>query len=293
MKIQGTSIIYFKVHDYIFFIVGFIITIIGVKKESLIFVAMGVLITVIYPIIIGIIRRNKKKSKEKLESILESISDQIKPKKYCCGLYSNNDYYRLGDMVIWQERWLSGGQEYHYKNFPNSIATEYMKKTDKQKNYNILFSIVQQRTKETKDLPDKNDIVIHLRVGDVVENNPADVITILSTYTYMDLYSQSNYTPPLSYIEDKIKKINQKDVGKLIFVAGSHIEIPTPKSCQYIEIIKRYFEIKGYNIQTRLGKKADEDFIFMCNAKYFIPSTNGGYTGLIKKMVERMGNTVL
>jgi hypothetical protein len=290
---NSKSIIYFKVHDYIFFTVGSIITIIGVKKESLIIVVVGVLITIIYPIIIGIIRINKKKLKEKWESIIESISDEITSKEYCCGLYSNNDYYRLGDMVLTKNRWKGGGEEYHYKNFPNSIATEYMKKTNKQKDYNILFSIVKEKTKETKDLPSKNDIVIHLRLGDVIEHNPADLITILSTYTYNDINSHSNYTPPLSYLEDKIKKINQKDVGKLIFVAGSHIEMPTPKSCQYIQIIKRYFESKGYNIHMRLGKKADEDFIFMCNATYYIQSTNGGYTGLIKKMVEHMGNTVL
>ena len=156
-----------------------------------------------------------------------------------------------------------------------------------------MFSFVFVSKKLTKDLPDKNDIIIHLRLGDVVENNSADVITILSTYTYRDIFSFTNYTPPLSYIKDKIKKINKKDINKLIFVAGSHIEMPTPKSCQYIEIIKRYFESKGYNVQTRLGRKADEDFIFMCNSRYFIPSTNGGYTNLIKKMVEDMGNTVL
>jgi hypothetical protein len=287
------GVIYFKVHDYILFTVGSIIVIIGVNKESLLIVGIGVLIIIIYPIIIGIVRKNKKISKQKWENIIQPISDQIKPKEYCCGLYSNNDYYRLGDMVIAKERWMNDGQEYHYKNFPNSIATEYMKKTNEQKNYNILSSIVRQRTKETKDLPDKNDIVIHLRVGDVVEDNPADVITILSTYTYKDMNSHSNYTAPLRHLEDKISKINQKDVGKLIFVAGSHIEMPTPKSCQYIEIVKRYFEGKGYNVQTRLGRKADEDFIFMCNAKYFVPSTNGGYTTLIKNMVQHMGNKVL
>jgi hypothetical protein len=287
------GVIYFKIHDYILFTVSSIIVIIGVNKESLLIVGIGLLIIIIYPIIIGIIRKNKKISKQKWENIIQPISDQIKPKEYCCGLYSNNDYYRLGDMIIAKERWNDDGQEYHYKNFPNSIATEYMKNTNKQKNYNILLSIVKQRTKETKDLPNKNDIVIHLRVGDVVEDNPADVITILSTYTYKDINSHSNYTAPLSDLDYKISKINQKDIGKLIFVAGSHIEMPTPKSCQYIEIVKRYFEDKGYNVQTRLGKKADEDFIFMCNAKYFVPATNGGYTNLIKNIVKLMGNLIL
>ena len=103
----------------------------------------------------------------------------------------------------------------------------------------------------------------------------------------------TNYTPPLEYLEDKISKISINIIRKIILVSGSHTDIKTPKSCKYIEIVKKYFEYKGYKVELRLGMNSDDDFIFMCNARYFVPSTSGEYTKLITNMVKMMGNQVL
>ena len=97
----------------------------------------------------------------------------------------------------------------------------------------------------------------------------------------------------MEYLDNKISKININKIRKIILVAGSHFDIKTPKSCKYIEIIKKYLEQKGYEVELRLGMNADTDFIFMCNARYFLPSTNGGYTKLITNIVKMMGNQVL
>jgi hypothetical protein len=273
-------IVYKKLNKYILFISGII------------------LIPICIYIII--ICRGKKKIKhpqssemmKRWENQVQSISDEIDDKE-SCSLYSNNKGYRLGDMISNSWRWKNTGQAYHYKHFPNSIATEYMKKTKEYSNYNVLFYIISERTKYTNDLPDKNDIVVHLRAGDVIEENPDDVITILSTYSYMDNNKWSNYTPPLEYLDNKISKININKIQKIILVSGSHIYSKTPKSCKYIEIVKKYFEYKGYQVELRLGMNSDDDFIFMCNAKYFVPSTSGGYTKLITNIVKMMGNQVL
>jgi hypothetical protein len=259
----------------------------------IIFMSVGLLILII-------LRRNKKKIKhpqssqmmKKWKDRVQYISDKIDDKE-SCSLYSNNKSYRLGDMISNSWRWKNNAQDYHYKNFPNSIATEYMKKTKKYSNYNLLFDIISERTKHTNDLPDKNDIIVHLRTGDVIEENQDDVITILSTYSYLNEHEHTNYAPPLEYIEDKISKISIKIIRKIILVSGSHTHTKTPKSCKYIKIIKKYFEYKGYKVELRLGMNADDDFIFMCNARYFVPSTNGGYTKLITNMVKMMGNQVL
>ena len=47
-----------------------------------------------------------------------------------------------------------------------------------------------------------------------------------------------------------------------------------------------------YDIKLRLGFTADQDFIYMCNANYFVPS-GGGYTNIIKQMVAMNGNKVI
>ncbi len=86
-------------------------------------------------LILIILRRNKKKIKhpqssqmmKKWKDRVQYISDKIDDKE-SCSLYSNNKGYRLGDMISNSWRWKNNGQDYHYKHFPNSIATEYMKK---------------------------------------------------------------------------------------------------------------------------------------------------------------------
>ena len=48
-------------------------------------------------------------------------------------------FYRLGDMIKnkrWRDR--HDGRKKHYKLFPNSIATKYMKLTDKDNDYLLL-----------------------------------------------------------------------------------------------------------------------------------------------------------
>jgi hypothetical protein len=271
-----------------------------IVRNKIYLFTLGIIIISIGFLCITNILYNKKKFKDsrssemikKWKKQIQSISDKIDDKE-SCSLYSNNKGYRLGDMISNNWRWKNNGQDYHYKHFPNSIATEYMKKTKDFSNYSILYDIVIDRTQKTNDLPDKNDIIVHLRVGDVVEKNSDDVITILATYSYFTENKFSNYTPPLEYIEDKISKINIKIIRKIILVSGSHTHTKTPKSCKYIKIIKKYFEYKGYKVELRLGMNADDDFIFMCNARYFVPSTNGGYTKLITNIVKMMGNQVL
>ena len=118
-------IVYKKINKYILFISGIII------------ISIGIYIL----IILCVIRTNKKKIKDPRSSEMmktwgkqiQSISDEIDDKE-SCSLYSNNNGYRLGDMISTNWRWKNDGQDYHYKHFPNSIATEYMKKTKESNN---------------------------------------------------------------------------------------------------------------------------------------------------------------
>ena len=64
------------------------------------------------------------------------------------------------------------------------------------------------------------------------------------------------------------------------------------KSEQYIEFLKSLFNKHNYKVNVFFNRDADEDFIYMSNAKYFV-STGGGFSTLISKMVEFNNNNVL
>jgi uncharacterized membrane protein (DUF485 family) len=208
-----------------------------------------------------------------------------------CSLFTGSTLYRLGDMVRQNNRWESDGQEYHFENFPSSIASEYMRQTNSKNNISVLEDIIRHRSTDHINLPENDTLVIHLRVGDVVENNPSSVSQILTDYTYMNNYLWSNYTPPIKHIHKKLGNIKAK-LNKITFVAASHEDIDTPKSCQYITAMQQYFQNLGYHVTLRLGQEPDTDFIFLCNAKHLISSTNGGFAHLIKKVCTRIGGKV-
>ena len=63
-------------------------------------------------------------------------------------------------------------------------------------------------------------------------------------------------------------------------------------SLQYVNHIKQLFENNGFKCTTRINENADEDFLIMCNSKYFVPS-GGGFSSIIKQMVILKGELLL
>lgn len=178
----------------------------------------------------------------------------------------------------------------HHNNYYNTIAGEYMRKTGKKENYDVLYEIIKDRRLITElDVAKKNTIVIHLRVGDVIEYCEETVTTLLSS---QQKSRYGKYVRPLSYYKKYMDKLNKYDINEVIFVAGSHKDITYDKSNLYISCIMLYFRLHCFFTSIRAGKPYDEDFLFMSNAKYFLPS-GGGFSQIIAKMVEMNGNIVL
>lgn len=271
-------------YRYISALIGLFIIVFGIVKKH----PFSILLGVCFVLLIIIITIREKITTKKWELIVKPLIDEI-PEREECQLYSGNKMYRLGDMVVTCHRFVESGEKYHLKTFPDSIASEYMKKSKRQKKYNILADIVRERSNNTDDLPNDKDLIVHLRVGDVVEDNLSNLSQILTNYSYNFLH---NYTCPIRNIQDKISKSKQ-NFDKIILVAGSHKDILSPRSCKYIDVVKKYFENNGHIVELRLGKNPDDDFIFMSNAKYFIPSCSGNYTLLVKKIVKILGGKVL
>jgi len=271
-------------YRYISALIGLFIIVFGIVKKH----PFSILLGVCFVLLIIIITIRENIITKKWELIVKPLIDEI-PERENCDLYSDNKMYRIGDMVSTYSRFLDSGEKYHLKTFPNSIASEYMKKTKKFKKYNILADIVRERSNNTDDLPNDKDLIVHLRVGDVVEDNSSNLSQILTNYSYNFLH---NYTCPIRNIQDKINK-SKENFDKIILVAGSHKDILSPRSCKYIDVVKKYFENNGHIVELRLGKNPDDDFIFMSNAKYFIPSCSGNYTLLVKKIVKILGGKVL
>jgi hypothetical protein len=192
--------------------------------------------------------------------------------------------YRLGDMILYKHfRFLPGGKKYHYIHFPSSIATEYMKKTDDENNCKILMEIIKMRKNKLNELPSDNDLVIHLRLGDVIDND----------YKSLDNIIQNGncYVKPLSYYENLFKKLDIK-FNRFIIVTGFHESITTHKSFQYIEKLEYIMKKYCLNIVKRIDNNPDDDLIYMTHSYFFVPA-NGGFSTIIKNIILLNGHEII
>lgn len=202
--------------------------------------------------------------------------------------------YRLGDVII---NW-NGFTDHHKKNcvdcdnnyyiklnnlYPDSIGNKYknmVKNLKKKKNnYKILIKILRTINYEK---PKNDDIVIHLRIGDV-----------LMPQLFGNNNSHKYFIPirKIFYILKNIKKVAPHK--NIILVYGNHkilddrlLQMNRNYLNRIIKILK-FFELK-YIFRS---KSADEDFYFMCHAKTFIKS-NGNYSRIIGDIVKMKNNLV-
>lgn len=204
----------------------------------------------------------------------------------------NRPVYRLGDMFMYSEiqrKFNLGGKYYHLKHFSDSVASEYMKKTTKKADYDTLHKIIIQRSKNI-EVPILNELVIHLRLGDVIDNSPYSVEELLQKQrAYITPYSRS-YVKPMSYYEDILDKIKDYNIHHITLVGG----VKNKKNDDYVSRIKEFFERNGYRVELRISnnfewENADDDFLYMCNSKFFVPS-GGNFSKIICELVNRNNN---
>ena len=180
--------------------------------------------------------------------------------------------YRLGDMVKyskWRNKW--NGKLYHIYMFPFSIASTYMLKTSKSDDYTLLQQIINNY--DSNITPDPDELVVHLRVGDVIDSN-------IKSYNY-----------PLEFY----REISKKKYNTTSFIYGSHRGELSKKNVDYINSIIDIFIANGHKIKyVGYERTPDNDFVYMCRAKYFCKSgEKGGFTNLISEIVQKNKNITI
>jgi hypothetical protein len=199
--------------------------------------------------------------------------------------------YRLGDMIA-GEQWRDsdGGRPYHYAQFPDSIASEYMRRTNENNRYDILLDILKERTVNESQTPPKDMLLIHLRIGDVIDNTPYMAKDFLSRQIY---FGGTAYVKPLSYFQKILEEAKRRSITSITLIGGFHLSLKSKnKSLEYVKQIREFFEKNGMTTSERIDSPPDEDFIYLCNATYYTPS-GGGFSSLIRKIVELKGNTII
>ena len=170
-------------------------------------------------------------------------------------------------------------------------------------------------------LPPQNALVIHLRLGDVIDKARQSTRDLLYEQQYY--YSEEdvnlpcpgphandigNFTPlkvdwnayvkPLSYFSQRLDIISQ--YSSVILMGSAHKgggihkgkqkcpeeDMTSQKSCEYIHALKVFLERslpRDISIDLRLGQTPDDDIVFGSQASCFI-SSGGGFSDIIKRL---------
>lgn len=148
-----------------------------------------------------------------------------------------------------------------------------------------MILLAKSRIKNLNNINFNDTMLIHLRTGDVIDDDSRSVYEFLSNELLHE--NGTNYVKPLKYFTNILEKNNKlSKLKNVIIFSGFHMKHNHSKSFQYIEEIKKMFVDKGFNVQTRLNEDPDEDFVILCHAKYFIKS-GGGFSHLISQMINK------
>lgn len=154
-------------------------------------------------------------------------------------------------------------------------------------NYGSIISII-EKEKYKYIKPADDVVVVHLRVGDVLE------LLDLSVDDFLDKtpnQTAQTYVYNLEYYKNILKKL-PTSIKNIVFAYGNHKpEVGFKKSTEYIKKLKNFFESKGYNVMTRSNEDADLDFVYMCNSKHFVKS-GGQFSSIIADLVKLKGNNI-
>ena len=200
--------------------------------------------------------------------------------------------YKLGDVVLDETfNWYIIRVLYR-KYFKGTIAGEYFSRTSKSKDYDTLYQIVQEKSRNMKNFPNMDEAVFHIRAGDVIDwEYPDDIDELLEgekCYDYKNC-TVKDYLLNYEKIQNKINSLG--NVKKVTMVSGYHTNEDHTRSEIYLQKIKNFLENKGLDVAMRINNNADEDFLFMSNSKFFVKS-GGRFSNLIAEMVKKNNNLV-
>lgn len=251
--------------------------------------------------------------KLKITKTFESLQEKINSYNY---LYKTSTDYLIKKIVMLKEKNSVGGKRhyrfsdvihhlgYYWKDstlfilnndrFKGTILRSYIERTPNNnlleinENYLILLNeIIEDKLKNSKiNLPRKDELVIHLRLGDVCE---------------CDNFIEKNYSEIIQ------KYIEQYNISKVSFCSAFHYGNNITQGLWLYDIDKQKKNIlkctelfeniinkfKNINIDIKSSENIDEDFIYMVKAKYFEKDI-GGFSNMIsllnnnsKRIIQR------
>lgn len=248
-----------------------------------------------------------------------------------CPIFDGAQGYRLGDVT--GSRWFRhtpGGMHFHLRQFPDSLAAKFLTKYGHgtlayRAYYNsscwskcsktgycqcyvprahalhelLLHETVPERLAHTA--------AVHLRVGDVVDQSPYDLDTMLQHPTSFSTRCSSKeaargclsihpvvYVQPLSRYDGVMARLRELSVRHVVVVAASSVnQTSHARSCALVRRMGQLFHRGGFAVSFRVGQHPDDDFRFLVGRVAALVPTLSGFSGLAGQVAKKLGATIV
>eukprot|EP00747_Dinoflagellata_sp_TGD_P208127 gnl/TRDRNA2_/TRDRNA2_81639_c0_seq1.p1 gnl/TRDRNA2_/TRDRNA2_81639_c0~~gnl/TRDRNA2_/TRDRNA2_81639_c0_seq1.p1 ORF type:complete len:351 (-),score=28.56 gnl/TRDRNA2_/TRDRNA2_81639_c0_seq1:58-1110(-) len=229
--------------------------------------------------------------------------------------------YRLGDMFDqpWRRTAQGSGFDFHIRNYPASLAAMYMRATDAQSDYEVLWDCVQSKLKSQPNkvsIPNVTDdeasrtAVIHLRVGDVLDDEHGRNFTVDEYLEQWHAWHEGTwnlyFVVPAKYFREE-EYLNLTGIEKVIIIANPYHGLPSlqrpSRSLEYIAKVGKIIKARGVAVEQRVrtanlgggpqreAEEADKDVLFFLSKNWGnVLLTAGGFSGILQGLLNKAGS---
>lgn len=219
---------------------------------------------------------------------------------------SDFEPYRLSDVVRYGHDEVNNYFNHDWKNkyhqlYPESIASKYILQSTKNEEWELLVKLVREVAGSYNFAPSDGLLIVHLRIGDVIDNQPYTAEQFLTQWRKwinpQEKETQAHYVAPRSYFESAVSRIEKSTIKKIILVGGVHDGTKHDKTRKYVEQVHNLFHelFPDVLIAERITinvkenwKMADSDLALFLSANYFIPGM-GGFGDLAARVIYAEG----
>lgn len=192
-------------------------------------------------------------------------------------LYRIGDVFRFDKDNIHYNKYYPNNLLYHKEKFPDSIASEYMKRnfSGTSNNLELLQHIIDEKGGNSVHVLDST-LILHMRVGDVM----CSFLPI-----FKEPYNKQNN---VEWWDNVVQYIQTHKINKVVIISGTHVNTCLRESDNYIKDRSQFLkDVTGVEIDYRIGLSPDDDIIYCRNAKHII-STGGGFGNLLKLVSNQL-----
>lgn len=142
-------------------------------------------------------------------------------------------------------------------------------------------------------IPEPEALVMHLRLGDILEEASSNVTELLISGGDPGYRPNGHFRNSIKSIHELLDNVHSSKAKTVHIVGGSHKKEFWRKSRVYAGCLHRAIETAGYNTTMRLeGTHPDIDFYYISHARQMVVSA-GGYSNLMGQLVEYRGGKII